>query len=141
MPSEPAMAMQTTKNIFAVYNNIKIVVDGRQIITDSHNEPFIYNGTTYLPVRAVGEAVGKEVAWNGDANTVYLGHAEEDSTASIINFYVDNKQVQSITLQANQAPTHYSVSLSYGQQLRIEKTEGNRWRDGYDAFLADCVLQ
>lgn len=53
------------------YNNIKIVTDGKPVHTDK--EPFIHNGTTYLPVRAVGEAVGKEVAWDGASNTVYLG--------------------------------------------------------------------
>lgn len=73
MTTAPAIASQATKSISATYNNIKIVVDGRQVTTDSHNEPFIYNGTTYLPVRAVGEAVGKAVTWDGATNTVYLG--------------------------------------------------------------------
>lgn len=36
-------------------------------------EPFIYNGTTYLPVRAVGSAIGKEVNWDGVEKVVYLG--------------------------------------------------------------------
>lgn len=31
-----------------------------------------YNGTTYLPVRAVGEAVGMEVRWDGKSRTVSL---------------------------------------------------------------------
>jgi len=43
----------------AVFNNIKIVIDGREIHpTDASSgnvEPFIVNGTVYLPVRAVGE--------------------------------------------------------------------------------------
>ena len=38
-------------------------------------EPFIYNGTTYLPVRAVGDAIGKQVTWDGGSKTVYLGEA------------------------------------------------------------------
>lgn len=36
-------------------------------------EPFIYNGTTYLPVKAVGEAVGKDVTWDSATSTVYIG--------------------------------------------------------------------
>lgn len=35
--------------------------------------PFIDNGTTYLPVRAMGEAVGKEVGFDGENNAVYVG--------------------------------------------------------------------
>ncbi len=58
------------------YSDIKITVDGTQINPTDGNgntvEPFIYNGTTYLPVRAVAEAVGKNVAWDGSTKTVAL---------------------------------------------------------------------
>ena len=36
-------------------------------------EPFIYNGTTFLPVRAISEALGKEVEWDGPTSSVYIG--------------------------------------------------------------------
>ena len=39
-------------------------------------EPFIMNGTTYLPVRAVGEALGMSVNWDGNTHTVYLGDVD-----------------------------------------------------------------
>ena len=70
-------AANGTKNISATFRNIKIVVDGKELSTSA--EPFIYNGTTYLPIRAVGEAVGKEVTWNGGTNTVYLGEVPESA--------------------------------------------------------------
>lgn len=70
-------AANGTRNISATFRNIKIVVDGKQLSTSA--EPFIYNGTTYLPIRAVGEAVGKEVTWNGNTNTVYLGEVPADA--------------------------------------------------------------
>jgi len=64
--------------IDAVYNNIKIVVDDVLIEPKDANgmavEPFISGGTTYLPVRAVGAAFGKDVQWDGETNTVYLGN-------------------------------------------------------------------
>ena len=64
------------KVITVVYNNIKIYVDGNRIDPKDANgnivEPFIYNGTTYLPVRAIGEALGKDVSWDGDTQTVFL---------------------------------------------------------------------
>lgn len=34
--------------------------------------PITYEGSTYLPVRAVGEAVGAEIGWNGATNTVTI---------------------------------------------------------------------
>ena len=69
-------AEDISKTINAVYMNVKLVVDGIQIEPKDANgnyvEPFIYNGTTYLPVRAVGEAFGKDVSWDGDTATVYI---------------------------------------------------------------------
>ena len=35
-------------------------------------EPFIVDGTTYLPVRAIAEAFDKEVIWNEDAKKVQI---------------------------------------------------------------------
>ncbi|WP_010249335.1 extracellular solute-binding protein [Acetivibrio cellulolyticus] len=64
------------KNITVDYSNIKINIDGEQIEPKDGNgnsvEPFIYDGTTYLPVRAVSESLGKYVDWDGDSKTVYI---------------------------------------------------------------------
>ena len=64
-------ASTVAKNITVYYRNIQIVVDGIKETPDA--EPFIYNGTTYLPVRAVSEALGERVEWDGTNNTVYIG--------------------------------------------------------------------
>ena len=67
-----------TRTLQASFNNIKIVVDGVELKPQDSNgnavEPFIFNGTTYLPVRAVASAVGKSVYWDGPNYTVYLGN-------------------------------------------------------------------
>ena len=65
-------------NIEVAYDNIKIVVNGKDVIfgkdlSGNKVEPFIYQGITYLPVRAVGEALGQEVKWDGITKTVYVG--------------------------------------------------------------------
>ena len=74
-----AYATNATKTIQAAYMNIKLVVDGVPITPKDSNgstvEPFIYNGTTYLPVRAIGEALDKQVTWDGKTKTVYIGEA------------------------------------------------------------------
>lgn len=61
-------------NIPVKYNNIKVKVDGNLISTS--NEPFIYNGTTYLPVRDVATATGKNVNWDEATKTVNLTSKE-----------------------------------------------------------------
>ena len=59
------------------YNSIKVLVDGKELKTDK--EPFAYDGTTYLPVRAVAEAVGKEVKWDSATKTVTLSEKMTDA--------------------------------------------------------------
>lgn len=73
-----AFAANTIKKTITVeYSGIKLVVDGVEVTPKDANgavvEPFVYNGTTYLPVRAVGNAIGKQVGWDGTTQTVYLG--------------------------------------------------------------------
>lgn len=72
-----ASAASGKKAINVTYRDIKLCIDGETITPKDVNgnvvEPFLYNGTTYLPVRAVGEALGKEVKWDGATSTVYLG--------------------------------------------------------------------
>ncbi|OFK81415.1 hypothetical protein HMPREF2800_01685 [Anaerosphaera sp. HMSC064C01] len=70
-------------NITVTYDNIKVVVDGREVqfgkdTKGKQIEPFIYNGTTYLPLRAVAEAVGKEVKWDQNTKTAFLGDGTVD---------------------------------------------------------------
>jgi len=73
-----AHASPTTRALQARFNNIRVVVDGTEIhprdAAGNRVEPFIIDGTTYLPVRAVGDAVGKAVYWDGPPFTVYLGN-------------------------------------------------------------------
>lgn len=58
-------------------NTVRIVIDNKELIpTDANGnrvDPIVVDGTTYLPVRAVANAFGKAVYWDGSNSTVYLG--------------------------------------------------------------------
>lgn len=70
------LAKESVETIIAEYQNIQLVVDGVTVepkdVQGNVVEPFIYNGTTYLPVRAVASAFGKQVDWDGTTSTVTL---------------------------------------------------------------------
>lgn len=59
-------------------SSVRIVLDGKELIpTDAQGnvvEAKVIDGTTYLPVRAVANAFGKAVYWDGPTSTVYLGN-------------------------------------------------------------------
>ena len=81
-------AATNSKTIEVFYDNIKIFIDGEEVQPKDANgqaiEPFIYNGTTYLPLRAVGTAIGKDVNWDGVEKVVYLG-AKPGETENWLN--------------------------------------------------------
>ena len=56
--------------------DITIVIDGsKRAFYNAGGQqvhPILYDGTTYLPVRAIGELMGKNVDWNQDTKTVTL---------------------------------------------------------------------
>lgn len=68
--------LRTLENVKV--GGIRIVIDNKKFTcTDANGavvEPMIYNGTTYIPVRAVSTAFGKAVYWDGEESTVYLGN-------------------------------------------------------------------
>ena len=57
----PAFA-STVRQLEASYSGIRIILDGVEVTPEDVNgnpvEPFAVKGTTYLPVRAVAEALG-----------------------------------------------------------------------------------
>lgn len=83
----PAVAAGVTKTAELYYNNIKVVIEGKQAdLKDALGntvEPFAINGTTYLPVRAVANALDQAVSWDGKTQTVYIGASEEMEQPSV----------------------------------------------------------
>lgn len=70
-------AQSISETVEIAYNNIKIFIDGAEYVAKDGNgnvvEPFVYNGTTYLPVRGIANAFGKDVVWDGKTSSIYLG--------------------------------------------------------------------
>ena len=58
------------------YGNIKITLNGNTVTPQDANgtpvEPFTIDGTTYLPVRSIANALGLGVGWDGATSTVKL---------------------------------------------------------------------
>lgn len=78
-----AAGTKGSKTVSITYRDIKVVLDGKQLeLKNSAGatvEPFIMGGTTYLPLRVVGQALGISVGWDNVTNTVSLVHEKEDS--------------------------------------------------------------
>ena len=83
------------------FNNIKITLDGNEIIPKDVNgnyvEPFIIDGTTYLPVRGIANALGLGVDWDGNTNTVILSTKTQPQNSSSMNKVIYNQNGIKVT--------------------------------------------
>lgn len=74
-------AKDVTETLQVRYRNIKVLVDGKEVISDT--EPFIVlaEGRTYLGARALAEALGATVEWDDATSTVIVtsGQAETET--------------------------------------------------------------
>ncbi|MCC8079305.1 MAG: NPCBM/NEW2 domain-containing protein [Oscillospiraceae bacterium] len=120
--ASPALAALAGKTI-EVYSGVNIYIDDVKLTpTDANGNPvdvFIYNGTTYLPVRAVSEALNQNVEWDGDTQSVFVGKHEADRTPvmSLDNldyFYAsDLRGLSSKTVTDNLGNTHETMVIDY----------------------------
>ena len=66
-------------NIKVVQGGLTLYVDGQLFVPKDAKgntvEPIIYEGTTYLPLRAVATALGKDITYDSKTSSVYIGKA------------------------------------------------------------------
>ncbi len=69
-------AKNCTEMIEVSYDNIKVYKDNvlceLRDVNGSTIEPFIYNGTTYMPIRGTANLADMQVTWDGTTKSVYL---------------------------------------------------------------------
>lgn len=103
-----AIAAASTVQATLTYRDIKVVLDGKKVdLVDAAGnpvEPFIINGTTYLPLRAVSNALGLEVGWDGATSTVSLSKPDLVVDGEIL---FDNEYA-TVTLKSKPYKADYS---------------------------------
>ena len=81
-----AGAAQSSSVTAQLSPNISIVVDGTERtfynVSGQEVHPITYNGTTYLPIRSIGELMGKNVNWDQSTLTVSLTSPRTADAAS-----------------------------------------------------------
>ena len=101
-----ASAAETETVTVQLSPNITVKLDGEvQTMTDVNGNPVypvLYGGTTYLPIRAVGNMLGLDVDWDGATQTVIL----EKSDGKTAPAKTDGKA------PANAKPTEITVQIN-----------------------------
>ena len=76
-------ALASAKRSIDVYNNgVSIYIDDVKLNpTNVNGNPvdiFVYNGTTYVPIRAISQGFGKPVLYDSQTKNVYIGRHSAD---------------------------------------------------------------
>jgi hypothetical protein len=91
-------------SITAVFGGIKLVVDGKTVM----QETLFYNNTTYVPLRAAAEILGKEVSYDPATQTAYI---DENGTNRQIQTNGMNNGI-SVELKALMLVRDYSTGIN-----------------------------
>ena len=116
------------------YDDIKIVIDGETITPKDVNgntvEPFIIDGTTYLPIRAIANALGMDVGWDNTTKTVTL------TTES----YVEPVDLPSMTMgqrNALESAESYLSFMAFSRSGLIDQLEYEGYSTEEATFAVD----
>ncbi|MFR2181659.1 MAG: trypsin-like peptidase domain-containing protein, partial [Hominilimicola sp.] len=95
-------------------DNINIFVNGNALNTGA----FIMNDSTYIPLRAVSEALGSNVNWDGNTSSVYIDSDEDTVTAQVI----ENASSSVVAIVGNYKPEYMTGTVSNYNELTAHGT-------------------
>lgn len=159
----PAIAAQI-QTVTATANTVNIALDGKQVaakgesykLSDGKEVPYSlsYQGTTYLPIRKVGELTGKEIYWDQTTGTAGVGvnpKAEtpsnetkpttgySDWTAEEEKAYQEFKGMWDVSIYTSDDTTiNYQAKYSGKEPLGVIESSFEQWKtDGYVARFSE----
>jgi len=124
IPAVNTEASVAKKTVVANYNNIKVNYNGSAVTVDP--EPFIINGTTYIPLRSMGTLFNKNVTWDGGSYTINVSDKADSRTAAL------EAEIASLK---SQIATKDSTISSLREEL--SKKKNNSSSDDIDDILSD----
>ena len=111
-------------------------VNGRTV------SPLLYNGSIYLPIRAIGEIMGKTVSWDGATDTVTLGAAGDDQVTDFDTSGTaggqTGSQSGSVTLEEAKAAALADAGVTAGQATFVRAQLD--WDDGRQVYDVEFIV-
>ncbi|MGF7036082.1 hypothetical protein J2T17_007133 [Paenibacillus mucilaginosus] len=106
--------------------------------TPAENKPFIANGSTYVPLRAVGELLGVPVSWDGENSAVVIGEKVDGVLIQAPT------RISSVDDDGNIRPASDSASIETNAEAQINgkiySTQGFSLESDQYAFINATLL-
>lgn len=123
----PNTFADTEANSINVSKGVNVFMNGKKInLTDENGNPveaFVYNGTTYLPARAISEANGKNVSWDSEEKNVYItgndtsANSSDPTRAKLVS---EDEKGYTFELNENVKRSHITYDNRYGIEISAD---------------------
>lgn len=138
-----ALAASKTVQADLSYSGIQIVMNGEKItptdINGKSTEPFSLDGTVYLPIRAIAQALGCDIEWDAASNSVIIDDGSvvqaDDMIEDIhsIGFIdADGAKVSAVAVKYGMDLTGAKISTGDFEVSTYATRNQNRWELGED---------
>lgn len=87
-------AATSATNIKVFFQPLKYYFDGVEKKAPDDQQGFVYNGTTYVPLRFVSESFGKKIGYDGPTSSIYVGKQKEGTVTYL-------EEMQTITAEGD----------------------------------------
>lgn len=109
-----------------VTEGVSVYMDGNKLEMKNEEgedvEAFVYDGTTYLPARAISEANGNSITWNGETGRVDITSMKEENknNPNLANVAAEEDKYYIFELSDNVERTHVTYKNRYGIELAAD---------------------
>lgn len=119
------------ENIEVFFNSANIKINGEQTVDkgqsyalpDGTEVPFsiIYKGTTYLPLRKIGDLYNKDIVWDGITSTISINDKINDPASKQAkvtcnaNYVKESNGTYTITVTASGGSGNGKYAIGYGK--------------------------
>lgn len=114
-------------NYVAEPASFKVLVNGKELVSDP--PALVVEGRTYLPLRAVGDALGVPVVWNAEKNQAEVGNTAEKAES---NEYSRQNPAPINTIQTYTKTSDWFEEDNYTVSVRVMETV--RGEEAYNAL-------
>ena len=99
---------------------VRVYVNGMRV----EEETLLHNDRTFIPLRAVSEALGAEVTWDGDTYSAFINFTEDDAIAKVVETVSPSVVTIIGNAISNSASAQYNTPTAHGSGV-IYKSNGH----------------
>ncbi|QOH62433.1 stalk domain-containing protein [Paenibacillus polymyxa] len=112
-------AFAASGSMIEVFYNVKdIKINNVSKMPTDDSKAFVYNGTTYVPLGFISNALGQSAKWDGNTKTIYIGGETGESKTLYLN-----KDIKYMNSQYGDSTT--SLDTQYNSSKKVTDNVGN----------------